>query len=443
MRDIAFLNELPCPVGAFIPRLLPNVYNDVGRVCYMPPDIRDMKGRKQKDLLWQKRVYKDPFGYKEMKRLYRMLDELLRVPVSRKTRSHRPQRGGMGGSSVQQLCIVKARIGNTMEAHRKFLLQYLPQENKSQVKEKPRLFGNTGEEDPAGDYQAGMTGRHFKFIVSPENQKVDAEALVRTLVKRIEAATGYKFYWTAVVHTDTAHKHAHLLINGKDRSGKDVYFEPSFIKGTMREMTREICTAMIGRRTQEEIRQYQEQAYKALRYTAVDEDLKKFERPYEGQDPKHESRVDAQEDIHYKRLAFLTGLGLAEQDETNRRRFYLEKGWRNKLKTQGRYNFFLSARQDLMYTSPYQLEQYEGDGGPVEGVVTKLYKMNDEDRWNHAMVIESRQEGRSWYVPLYYEPRDELLGRTIRCRTKKNERGQLRPIIQTIEGPMNLPEKLH
>jgi hypothetical protein len=402
-----------------------------------------MKGKRLKDLLWQKRVYKDPSGYKQMKRLYRMLDELLRVPASGKTADRRFRRGGMGGgSSAQQLCIVKARIGSTMEGHRKFLLQYLPQENKSQVTEKPALFGNAGEEDPAADYQARMTGRHFKFIISPENQRVDTEALVRTLAKRMEAATGFRFYWTAATHTDTAHKHAHLLINGTDRDGKDVWFDPSFIKGTMREMTREICTAMAGRRTAEEIRQSREQTYKALRYTDIDEDLKNFERPYEGQNPRYESRVNAEEDIHYKRLAFLAELGLAEQDGADKRRFYLEEGWRNKLKTQGRYNSFLAARQELMYTAPYQLEQYEGDTGPIEGVVTKLYRMNDEDRWNHAMVVEDRARGRAWYVPLYYEPRDELLGRTVRCQAKRNQRGQLRPSVYTIDGPLNLPRNL-
>jgi hypothetical protein len=374
-----------------------------------------------------------------MKKLYRMLDQLLRVPPSRKARDHLSRRGGMGGSPAQQLCIVKARIGSAMEGHRKFLLQYLPQENKTQVTEKPRLFGNAGEEDPAAEYQVHMTSRHFKFIISPENQKVDAEALVRTLVKRMEAATGHKFYWTAAVHTDTAHKHAHLLINGRDKSGREVYFDPAFIKGTMREMAREICTAMTGPRSAEEIRQYREQAHKALRYTDVDEDLKNFERPYEGQNPRYESRIDAPEDVHYKRLAFLADLGLAEQDETDKRRFYLEKGWRNKLKAQGRYNSFLTARRDLMYTTPYNLEQYDADTGPVEGVVTKLYTMNDEDRWNHAMVIEDRQGGRAWYVPLYYEPRDELLGRTVRCQVKKNERGQLRPRIYAADGPVNLP----
>jgi hypothetical protein len=148
----------------------------------MPSDIRDMKGKKQKDLLWQKRVYKDPSGYKEMKRLYRMLDQLLRVPSSRKA-GDRQSRRGMGGSPSQQLCIVKARIRNTLEGHRKFLTQYLPQENKSRVTKKPQLFGYAGdgadgEEDPVTAYQDRMTDRHFKFIISPENQRVDAEVLM-------------------------------------------------------------------------------------------------------------------------------------------------------------------------------------------------------------------------------------------------------------------------
>jgi hypothetical protein len=405
----------------------------------MPSDGWDEKGKKRKDLLRQKRIYKDVSGYKEMKRLYRALDQLLRVPASRKKGDGQFGKRGAGGSPAQQLCIVKARIGKTMEGHRKFLLHYLPQENKDRVTEKPRLFGNAGEEDSAAEYRARMTDRHFKFIISPESQRVDVEALARTLVKRMEAAAGYRFYWIAAAHTDTAHKHAHLLINGVDRAGKEVYFDPAFIAGTMREMAREICTAMVGRRSPEEIRRYREGTYKALRYTDVDEDLKNFERPYEGENPRYESRIDAGEDGHYKRLVFLCEAGLAERDETDNRRFYLEKGWKNKLKAQGRYNSFLAARRELAYTAPYQLEQYDKDSGPVEGIVTKIYKMNDEDRWNNAIVIEDGKTGRAWYAPLYYEPRDELLGKTIRCQTRKNERGQLRPAIRTIGGPIDSP----
>jgi hypothetical protein len=386
--------------------------------------------KKQRDLLWQRRVYKDPSGYKEMKRMFSMLDQLLRVRPSHDFQNNR--HWGSGAALSQQLCIVKARIGKTMEAHKKFISQYLPQENKPQVTEKPELFGDHDYKDPVTEYQNHMSPKHFKFIISPDSQQVDTEALVRTLVKRMEKATGFSFHWIAATHTDTGHNHAHLLINGTDRNGKDIYFDPSFIKGTMREMTREICTALVGRRTREEIEQRQKMAYKALRYTPIDDDLGKFERLYEGQNPRYESKVDTQEQLHHMRLMFLCSIGLAEQDNFNKNRFYLEKGWKGKLKTLGRYNSYLFARQDLMYTIPCNLEQYTAEDGLIEGEITKLYKMNDEDSWNHAIVIENKKTNKAWYVPLHYEPKNEFLGTQVRCRPRENERGQLRPYLQIL-----------
>jgi hypothetical protein len=248
----------------------------------------------------------------------------------------------------------------------------------------------------------------------------------------MEAATGHQFYWVSAVHTDTAHKHAHLLINGIDKNGKDIYFDPSFIKGTMREMCREICTAMIGSRTAEQIRQQKENIHKVLRYTQLDEDLKNYERPYKGQEQRFESRIDSQDDAQYKRLAFLESIDLAKHDDTDRKRFYLERSWKNKLKSLGRYNSYLQARQDLQFTLPCNLEEYSSETGPIEGQITRLYKMNDEDSWNHAMVVENKVESKAWYVPLYYEPDDDMMGSTIRCQTRKNEKGQLRPIIYVL-----------
>jgi hypothetical protein len=393
-------------------------------------DLRDVSGKRVEDLLRQRGVHGDPSGYKEMKRLFRMMDQLLRV--KKLYPEHTDQRGAGGSASRQQLCVVKARIGKTVEGHRKFLKEYLPQENKDKVVEKPELFGAPGEGDPASAYEKHMTGKHFKFIISPENQRVDIEALVRTLVKRVEKVTGHTFRWVAAVHADTAHKHAHLLINGTDAQGKDIYFDRVFITQTMREMTRQICTAMTGPRTEEEIRQSLSRIHQAMRYTSVDEEIKNLERPYQGEDRRFESRADAVEDIHYKRLCFLAGIGLAEQDGRNKRRFYLETSWKSKLKTQGRYNSYLAARQSLLFTSPWTLEQFTGASGVIEGQITKLYKMNDEDQWNHAMVIENKKLKRSWYVPLYFEAEKELLGTTVQCWAAKNQKGQIRPKIRVL-----------
>jgi hypothetical protein len=395
------------------------------------PDLYDSAGKRQKDPLWQKRVYHREA--REEKRLFRLLDQLLRLPKIYP--EHSDYRGLGSAASRQQLCVVKARIGKDRQAHIKFLKEYLPQENKKQVQEKPEIFGSG--DGAVSEYEQHMTGKHFKFIISPENQRVDTEALVRTLVKRMEAATGYRFYWLAAAHTDTAHKHAHLLVNGTDRDGKDIYFDKAFIKQTMREMTRQICTSLAGPRSREEIEQARTQLYKAKRYTAIDDTIKDREHPYTGGDPRYESRTDCQEDSTYKRLAFLAALGLAEQDRKNKKRFYLERNWKSKLKTLGRYNSYLDARRSLIFSSDYTLEQYTGSSGVIEGKVTKLYRMNDEDSWNHAILVENKKEQRAWYVPVYFEPDDRLMGSAIRLSAQVNEKGLLRPKLTVLRWEQN------
>jgi hypothetical protein len=42
----------------------------------------------------------------------------------------------------------------------------------------------------------------------------------------MEKVTGYSFIWMAATHTD--HPHAHLLINGTDKTGKDIRFDKLF-----------------------------------------------------------------------------------------------------------------------------------------------------------------------------------------------------------------------
>jgi hypothetical protein len=93
-------------------------------------------------------------------------------------------------------------------------------------------------------------------------------------------------------------------------------------------MAREICTSLIGRRTQEEIRQRQQRSrIRLYAIPSIDEDLKHFERRYEGQDPRYERKADAQEHIHSMHLMLLYAIGFAEQDTMHKKRFYLEKNW--------------------------------------------------------------------------------------------------------------------
>ena len=395
------------------------------------PDLYDGKKAKPKDLLWQKRVYKKD-DMREFFKICRMLDKAC-APKSRAGYG----RGGRAGGgrreiSALQNCVVKCRIGKEKDAHLRFLAEYMPQKNKSQVEEKPALF--SGEIVDAAfieKYKERMADKHFKFIISPENQNVDAQALVKTLVKRMEAATGCRFSWLAAVHTDTAHKHAHLLVNGVDKNGRDIVFDKMFIKQTMREMSRQICTEMVGKRSGAEMQAERDRLYKSSRYCRLDDELRLYEKMLEQPEEGYRSTITVAGNVVLQnRLNRLVELGLAAQREDSRHTYLLEKDWAEKLQTMGRYNSFLKARSEAQWTDAARIELYTAQSGAIWGNVTKLYRMNDEDSWNHALLVESKEAGKAWYVPLYYEPEAGLLGKDIRCEMRENQRGQLTPRIR-------------
>jgi hypothetical protein len=197
----------------------------------------------------------------------------------------------------------------------------------------------------------------------------------------------------------------------------------------MREMNRQICTELIGKRSSEEIRAGILQSHKSYRYCPIDEYLRLYEKPLSENDGIYETQVRAQDDITQNRLVFLSSLGLARKAENEKRLFYLERGWQKKLKAMGRYNSFLKARSELSLSLPYQMELYTREAGEVSGRITRLYRMNDEENWNHAILIENNKLKRAWYVPLYFEPDEKLLNADVVCVLKTNQKGLLVPGI--------------
>jgi hypothetical protein len=81
----------------------------------------------------------------------------------------------------------------------------------------------------------------------------------------------------AATHTDTDHPHAHLLVNGIDKAGKDIRFDKLFITQTMREMGSQVCTEMIGKQSGKEIKASALQSYTGNRYCPFDESISSYE----------------------------------------------------------------------------------------------------------------------------------------------------------------------
>jgi hypothetical protein len=56
------------------------------------------------------------------------------------------------------------------------------------------------------------------------------------------------------------------------------------------------------------------------------------------------------------------------------------------------------------------------------GRITQLYRMNDEENRNHAILIENDKLKKAWHVPLYFEPEEKLLNAEVVCGLKTNQR---------------------
>lgn len=342
----------------------------------------------------------------------------------------------------KQPCIVKMFYSNDKQVHKNFLREYMQQNNKDEVVEKPKLFNGTYDVVPNDEilkYETNMDSLHFRFIISPDSQKIPLKNLVRSFIKQLEKATGYSFSWMAVEHHNTGKEHSHILINGIDRkTGKKIRFGKDIIKETARNIAVNICTGLIGMQTPEQVQAARDRQPFAYRYTKLDTEIEscltKFEANKSYNQAEYESEIICRNEIMQKRLTTLVEMGLAKLFSKNVPPvYYLEKKWAEKLRSAGRYNSFIKARTELRFTPAYNLEQYTNETGKIEGVITKCIEQNDDDAWSNAIVVENRKLGKSWYIPLKYLPKEKnIVGSAISVTVEKNQHGLLRPEIRFI-----------
>lgn len=345
-------------------------------------------------------------------------------------------------ASSDQRCMVKMIYGDDKKGYLNFLTNYMPQMNKDDVMDKPVLFGAKNDVIDANGiaaYQNEMTDRHYKFIISPESTDVPIKELVRSFMNWLEIQSDHSLTWLAVEHRNTGHPHAHILINGKDRKTGELIkrFQREIVKNAARQSASKICTAIVGPRAQAQILAAKRALPLARRYTNIDAKIESKARalnpPMKRDDNTYEASITTADSELLQRLDILCALGLARKFENAVRPLYwLEAGWTNKLRTLGRYNTFLEARKSLCYTSASNLLQYTSDVGPITGVITRRITMDGENVWNNAIVVEDKENGRAWYIPLSKAVDERYLGSAVECNVTKGQSGRLRPAIRII-----------
>ena len=175
---------------------------------------------------------------------------------------------------------IKARLVNLRQAGKRSTashLRYIERDGVSREGDPGQAYGPlTDQADLNAFEERGREDRHqFRFIVSPEvaEQLDDLRTYTRHLMSRMEADLGTRLDWVAVDHWDTDNPHTHIVLRGKDDTGKDLVIARDYIAEGMRNRASELATEWLGPRTELEIRQSLQREVQQERFTSLDRTL--------------------------------------------------------------------------------------------------------------------------------------------------------------------------
>lgn len=177
---------------------------------------------------------------------------------------------------------IKTRLVNLKQAGPRSTtthLRYIEREGVGRDGEPGQAYGPTTDNANLAAFEEDdREDRHqFRFIVSPENaeQLDDLRTYTRHLMNRMEADLGTNLDWVAVNHWNTDNPHTHIVLRGKDDTGKDLIISRDYIAQGMRERASELATEWLGPRTELEIQQSLRLEVDQERWTSLDRTLQR------------------------------------------------------------------------------------------------------------------------------------------------------------------------
>ncbi len=330
-------------------------------------------------------------------------------PGARLGRGHVMAQFGRTGRSVQlRRVAVKTRLVNLQRAGSRSTsthLRYIEREGVGRDGEPGKAYGALTDEVDIQAFEArGRDDRHqFRFIVSPEdaNSLDDLPTFTRHLMERVSSDLGTRLDWVAVDHWNTDNPHTHIVLSGKDESGRDLVIARDYIAHGMRERASGLATDWLGLRTEREIAQSAQREVTKDRWTGLDRMLVRY-MPPEGLELRSLSRHPRRQEL-IGRLQHLERLGLAEQAPSGHWRV-LDHAEQT-LRELGERGDILRTMQRAMADTQRDLNIVQpGHDGSVSGrVAAKGLTGESHDR---PYLIIDGVDGRAHHVTL---PRDAQL----------------------------------
>jgi len=336
-----------------------------------------------------------------------------KAPGSRLGRGHTAARfTGQSLTAHSRRATVKVRLVYLQQASGKSTVQhlrYIEREGVDRQGGQGQAYGAiTDEADTAAFEERGRGDRHqFRFIVSPEDaeQLEDLRTYTRHLMARMEADLGTRLDWVAVDHWNTDNPHTHVVLRGKDDTGKDLIISQEYITRGMRERAMELATEWLGPRTELEIQRTLAREVEQERWTSLDRTLQreavdglvKIER---FNDPK----LQRQRLLLVGRLQRLQRMGLATETQSGTWAVHAEA--EPTLRAMGERGDIIRTMQRAMGGRQRELDVFQpSEEGPTivgrvagKGLADELY--------DRGYLVVDGVDGKAHYVAL--PPKAEL-----------------------------------
>ncbi|HFZ2534606.1 TPA: relaxase/mobilization nuclease domain-containing protein [Pseudomonas aeruginosa] len=340
-----------------------------------------------------------------------------KVPGSRLGRGHVAARfTGQSLTANSRRATVKVRLVYLQQASGRSTVQhlrYIEREGVDRQGGPGHAYGPaTDEADTATFEERGRGDRHqFRFIVSPEDaeQLDDLRTYTRHLMQRMEADLGTRLDWVAVDHWNTDNPHTHVVLRGKDDTGKDLIVSKDYITRGMRERAMELATEWLGPRTELEIQRTLACEVEQERWTSLDRTLQR--EAVDGlvhTERLAEPRLQRQRLLLVGRLQNLQPMGLATETAPGTWAVHAEA--ESTLRAMGERGDIIRTMQRAMGGRQRELAVFQPgqeDGGNGRIILGRVVgKGLTDELYDRGYLVIDGVDGKAHYVAL--PPHTEL-----------------------------------
>lgn len=340
-------------------------------------------------------------------------------PGSRLGRGHVAARfTGASQTTGSRRVTIKTRLVHLAKAGARSTvthLRYIEREGVGREGEPGKAYGPTTDDaDLAAFEERGREDRHqFRFIVSPEDaeQLDDLRTYTRHLMARMESDLGTRLEWVAVDHWNTDNPHTHVVLRGKDDTGKDLIISRDYISQGMRDRASELATEWLGPRTELEIQRALAREVEQERWTSLDRTLQReatHGRVLSTERLEAIPRLKRQRLLLVGRLQHLQRMGLASERQTGE--WVIHADAEATLRAMGERGDIIRTMQRAMNGQQRELAVFQpgqnddSNGRTIVGRV--IGKGLSDELYDKGYLIVDGTDGKAHYVAL--PPRTEL-----------------------------------